>query len=751
MERESVKGICYKTLRIKFIENLYNKFPNYRQHDGKDCGPTCLKIIAQHYNKSLPIQFLKEISETQKTGTSLDNISSAAEKIGFRSISVKISLSTLKEAPLPCIVHWNKNHFVVLYKIKGDKFYVSDPSYGLIKYTESEFLKFWIGDSASDTDENGIVLLLDTTPKFYEINLEQSEDGLNYKFLLTYIVKYKAQIFQLILGLLAGSLIELSFPFFTQSIVDVGIKNQNIHFIYLILLAQIALFFGRTFIDIIRGWILLHLSTRINIALVSDFFIKLMNLPIGYFDSRMTGDILQRINDHKRIERILTTSSLNVLFSAFNIIVFGFVLIYYDWSIFGIFFVGSVLYFLWIVIFLKRRRDLDYKRFFQVSQEQSQVVELINGIQEIKLNNAEKKKRWSWEHTQAKLYKISIANLRLEQYQSVGSKFINEVKNIAITIYSAKLVIDGDITLGMMLAISYIVGQLNSPISQLIIFLREAQDAKISLNRLSEIHEKKDEETLDSNKINDIPPDSDINVTDVSFRYPEYNEIVLKNIGLTIPANKMTAIVGVSGSGKSTLMRLLLKFYEQNNGYIKAGPTDLRNISQKYWRSICGVVMQEGYIFSDTIANNIAISEDNLDKKRLAYAVEVANIKNFIEKLPLSYNTKIGMEGVGLSTGQKQRMLIARAVYKNPHFLFFDEATSALDANNEKVIMQKLNAFFENKTVVVIAHRLSTVKNAHQIIVLNEGSIVEQGNHKDLISKKGAYYGLVKNQLELGN
>src|SRR5690606_31814992 len=472
--------------------------------------------------------------------------------------------------------------------------------------------------------------------------------------------------------------------------------------------------------------------------------------PIAFFDSKMTGDILQRINDHKRIERILTTSSLNVLFSMVNLVGFSFVLAYYNMTLFFIFLVGSVLYFLWIAIFLKKRRDLDYKRFSQVSQEQSKVIELVNGMQEIKLHNAEKQKRWGWEFLQARLFKVSIEGLALEQYQSVGSGFINEVKNILITVLSAKLVIDGEITLGMMLAISYIVGQLNSPIAQLINFIREVQDAKISLDRLSEIHNKEDEEQHDVDKISDIPINSNLELSRVSFRYIGSDLFVLNDLDLTIPANKISAIVGTSGSGKTTLMKLLLKFYEPNEGQIKLGNYDLKNVSQKAWRSQSGVVMQEGYIFNDTIANNIAVGEDYVDKQKLAHAVEVANIKEYIETRRLRYNTKIGMEGVGLSTGQKERVVIARAVYKNPNFLFFDEATSALDANNEKVIMEKLNTFFEDKTVVVIAHRLSTVRNADQIVVLEQGKIVEVGNHEALVKQKGNYYHLVKNQLELG-
>lgn len=727
-------------------------FPHYKQPGTKDCGPTCLKIIAKHYNKTIPLQYIRNLSETTREGSSLLGLSEASEKLGFRSLGIKITLAKGKDMPMPCIVHWNKNHFAVLYKIQKNTYYISDPAHGLLKYSEAEFLTHWIGNNATAETEEGIALLLEPTAKFYAD--DDYKEGENQKFgfgfLKTYVFKYKKFLWQLVIGLIAASLLQFIFPFLTQSVVDVGIKNQDIHFIYLILFAQLALFIGRTSIEVIRSWILLHLSTRINISLVSDFFIKLMNLPINFFDTRMTGDILQRINDHRRIERILTTSSLNVLFSMVNLLVFSIVLAYYNLNIFAIFILGSILYFIWIAVFLKKRRDLDYKRFSQVSQEQSKVIELINGMQEIKLHNAEKQKRWGWEYVQARLFKVSVEGLALEQYQSVGSGFINEVKNIFITFLSAKLVIDGEITLGMMLAISYIVGQLNSPIAQLINFIREVQDARISLERLSEIYNKEDEEPVGEERVSDINTTGGIYVSGLTFRYIGTDQPVLKNLNLTIPANQVTAIVGTSGSGKTTLMKLLLKFYDPDEGIIKLGSTDVKHVSQKAWRSHCGVVMQEGNIFNDTIANNIAVGETYVDKQKLAHAVDVANIKEFIESLPLSYNTKIGMEGVGLSTGQKQRLLIARAVYKNPDFLFFDEATSALDANNEKVIMEKLNAFFVNKTVVVIAHRLSTVKNAHQIVVLDKGAIIEVGNHEELIKNKGNYYHLVKNQLELG-
>lgn len=726
------------------------KFPYYKQTEAKDCGPTCIKIIAKHYGKLINTQQLRSLSETTREGSSLMGLSDAVESIDFKSLGVKLSYQKLLEAPLPCIVHWNKNHYVVLYKIKKDTLYISDPAHGLITYTKKEFIQHWIGNNANEDTEEGIALLIEPTPKFYQSEFEEDEK-FGFSFIFKYLFKYKKFLIQLIIGLLAGSLLQLVIPFLTQSIVDVGIKNQDINFVYLILIAQLFLFVGKAALEIVRSWILLHLSTRINISLISDFFIKLMKLPISYFDVRMTGDLLQRINDHKRIERILTTSSLTVLFSFFNLIIFSLVLGYYSFQIFWVFVIGSVLYFVWVLFFFKKRKELDYKRFSEVSSEQSKVIELINGMQEIKLHNAERRMRWNWEYVQARLFKVATKSLALEQTQSVGSNFINELKNMFVTILSAKLVIDGDITLGMMMAISYIVGQLNGPIVQLIDFMRDLQDAQISIDRLGEIHNMEDEEKPEDEKLTEVPENAAIKLNNISFRYTGGLEPVLKGLSLDIPANKTTAIVGVSGSGKTTLMKLLLGFYQVDKGEIMINNFNLKNISPKEWRRNCGVVMQEGYIFNDTIAKNIAVGEDYVDKEKLTHAINVANISDYIENLPLGYNTKIGSEGSGLSTGQKQRLLIARSVYKNPKFLFFDEATSALDANNEKVIMENLNNFFKDKTVVVIAHRLSTVQNADQIVVLDKGRVIEKGNHKELIELRGSYFHLVKNQLNLGS
>lgn len=727
------------------------KFPTYRQPDSKDCGPTCLRIIAKYYGKNTSLSKLRELSETTRQGSSLLALSDTAENMGFRTLGAKLSLQKLENIELPCILHWKGNHFVVLYKIRKGKYYTSDPAHGLITYTEREFLNLWISKGATRHDESGIALLIEPTPKLNQFESIEHKKSTNYGFyyLFQYVLKYKKYAFQLILGLAAGSLLQLVVPFLTQSVVDVGIRNRDINFVYLILFAQVALFLGRSSIEVIRSWILLHLSTRINISVISDFFIKLMKLPIAFFDVKMTGDIMQRINDHQRIERILTTSTLSVLFSLITFLVFSMVLLYYNTTIFLIFILGSILYFGWVILFLKKRKTLDYKRFSQVSSEQSNVIEIINGMQEIKLHNAEKQKRWNWERIQARLFSISIKSLALEQYQSVGSSLINELKNILVTILAAKLVIEGSITLGMMLAISYIVGQLNAPIQQFINFIREVQDAKIALERIGEIHQKEDEDEMDHQKINTINCRDDLSLKNVNFRYQGSPDPVLKNLSITIPAQKITAIVGTSGSGKTTLLKLLLKFYDPSDGTIYLGNHRLSKISSKTWRAHCGVVMQEGYIFNDTIANNIAIGEEHIDLEKMKHAAEVANIKEFIERLPLGFKTKIGLEGVGLSTGQKQRIRIARAVYKNPSFLFFDEATSALDSNNEKTIMHNLNQFFENKTVVVIAHRLSTVKNADQILVLEKGKIIEKGTHEELVQQRKKYFELVKNQLEL--
>ncbi len=731
------------------------KFPFYRQPDAKDCGPTCLRIISKYYGKLVGLQYIRTLSETTRIGSSLLNLSNAAEKIGFKTNGVKINFDILTKAiPLPCIVHWDKKHFVVVYEIKKKSkdylVYVSDPAYGLVTYKKDEFIKHWIGNNANEALKEGIALVVETTPAFYNKEWDDEGKKLNLRFLSRYAFKYKSLIIQLAVGLLAGSLLSLILPFLTQSIVDIGIQNRDINFIYLVLIAQFMLYLGRMGIDIVRSWILLHLSTRINISLVSDFFIKLMKLPISFFDTRMTGDIMQRIGDHSRIEQLLTGSALSTLFSIVNFFVYSIILLFYDYRLFLVFLVGATLYSMWILFFLKKRKDLDYKNFSQVSQTQSKVIELINGMQEIKMQNAEKKKRWAWESLQVKIFRLRIESLALDQWQSIGGGFINQIKDMVISFLSAKLVVDGNITLGMMMSIQYIIGQLNGPIGQVIGFIKQLQDASISLERLNEIHEKDEEEREGAEYAPEIS-EGDLLVHNLSFRYTGSNQNVFENLNLIIPYQKTTAIVGVSGSGKTTLIKLLLKFYEPTEGDVRLGSQNFKNISPTMWRDHVGVVMQDGYIFNDTIADNIAVGDDDIDKSRLKHAVHIANIKEFIESLPLTYNTKIGNEGMGISGGQKQRLFIARAVYKSPKYIFFDEATSALDANNERTIIDNLEHFFKGRTAVIVAHRLSTVKHADKIIVLDQGKVIEEGTHVELVGLKGAYYQLVKNQLELGN
>ncbi len=726
-------------------------FPVYTQHDAMDCGPACLRMIAKYYGRNYSLQTLRDKTHITKEGVSMRGISDAAESIGFRTMGVSITFDKLKfEAPLPVIVHWKQNHFIVVYKITKNKIYVADPSFGLISYSYEEFINNWISSKTSG-EKRGAVLLIQPAPEFYKKTGEEINRK-NFRFLFNYIRPYRRFIRQLLYGVILASILQLIFPFLTQSLVDYGINNQDMNFIYLILISQLVIVISRQTVDFIRGWILLHLTARINISLVSDFLIKLMKLPLGFFDTRLVGDLLQRIGDHRRIESFLTTSTLNIMLALFNIIIFSVVLAIYSIPILLIFLAGSALYVLWINLFMKRRKELDFKRFQRQSEQQSNLIQIINGIEEIKINNAEKEKRWKWEQIQASMFNLNIKSLSLNQYQQAGAVFLNEIKNIIITFIAASSVVSGHMTLGMMLAVSYILGQLNSPLEQFTVFLRTAQDAKLSLDRLSEIHEQNDEETEDLSTKELISYAGDISLNGVSFRYEgPYSPFVIKNLSLYIPEKSITAIVGTSGSGKTTLIKLLLNYYSPVEGEIKIGDQNLRMLSPNEWRRKCGVVLQNGYIFSESIAGNIAIGAEKINLDKLYQASRIANINNYIESLPMGFNTRIGQEGLMLSGGEKQRILIARAIYKNPDYLFMDEGTSSLDANNEKVIMENLQDFFRGKTVIIVAHRLSTVKNADQIIVLEKGSIVETGNHQELTAKKGHYYQLVKNQLELGN
>jgi ATP-binding cassette subfamily B protein len=715
-----------------------------------DCGPSCIRMIAKYYGKSYSLEFLREKCFITREGVSLLGISEAAESIGMHTIGVKITYGQLKnDAILPCIVHWQQNHFVVVYKIKKDRVYIADPATGLVKLNKDEFLKGWIG-TVKEGEGMGICLLMETTPDFYR----QHDELINksrFSFLFSYLKPYRKLIYQLITGIILSGLLQLIFPFLFQSLIDKGVVLEDISFIRVVLITWIVLIVGRVGVDFIRNWILLHLGTRINIFLISDFLIKLMRLPVSFFDTKMIGDLVQRIGDHKRIETFLTITVLNLFFAFVSIIILSVVLAIFSIKIFIIFLVGSLLYFGWVILFMKKRRDLDNKRFTQLSSNQSTIFQLITGMQEIKLNNCEKQKRWEWENIQAGIFRINIKSLTLHQYQQVGALFFNEIKNVLILVFAAFQVIHGNLTLGTLVAISYILGQLSGPLEQMIEFLHTTQDAKLSLERLGEIHNKKDEEPVEGTFVSELPENRDIIVSDLSFQYEgPHSPFALKDINLSIQQNKIIAIVGTSGSGKTTLIKLLLGFYPPTEGNIKIGDLNLRNFSHRHWRQNCGVVMQDGFIFSDTIARNIAVSDEKIDKEKLLYAVKMGNIQNDIESMPLSYNTKIGADGIQLSQGQQQRILIARAIYKNPDYIFLDEATNALDANNEKLIMENLEGFFKGRTVVIVAHRLSTVRDADNIVVLEKGRIIEQGKHAELTRKKGAYYNLVKNQLELG-
>ena len=730
-------------------------FPFTKQPDSMDCGPACLSMISEHYGKRYTLEYLRENCFIGHDGVSLLGISRAAEKIGFHTVGGRLTFDRLAEkAPLPCIVHWNQEHFVVVYGIrknkKGYKVSVADPGKGLLSYSRDEFCDRWVS-TRTGGEEKGVTLLLEPTQLFYEQEGDCKPRENRLKFLWKYLLKYKRFFAQLILGLFMGSILQLIFPFLTQAIVDTGIQGKDIGFVWLVLIAQMMLLFSRTAIDFIRRKILLHISTRINVSLISDFFIKLMKLPMKFFDTKLTGDLLQRIEDHRRIENFLTNQTITVLFSAFTFAIFSVVLFIYNVPVFAVFLAGSILYGLWIMLFLKKRRILDYRMFEQQGINRNVTYQLITGMQEIKLQGCEQRKRWEWEDVQAGLFDVNLQSLNLRQGQEAGGILINELKNILVTVLAATAVISGNLTLGMMLAIQYIIGQLNSPVEQIMNFIYQWQDVSISLDRMNEIHTQRNEEN-EHRTVTELPMERSIRIEHLCFKYdgarPDY---VLDNIDLIIPQGKVTAIVGASGSGKTTLVKLLLGYYAPDEGRITVGTTGLEEVNLTWWRTQCGAVMQEGFLFSDTIARNIAVAGDEVDVERLRYAARIANIAEDIERLPLGYNTKIGQDGQGVSQGQRQRILIARVVYKNPPFIFLDEATNSLDANNERAIVENLEAFYRDKTVVVVAHRLSTVKNADRIVVLDAGKIAETGTHEELTRKRGKYYELVRNQLELGN
>ena len=725
------------------------------QHDSMQCGIACLQMVCKYFGREYSMDSLSKLCFATTEGVSLLGINEAANTLGLHAACARATTSILSEVPLPCILHWNQNHFVVLYKVKNrKKFYVADSGKGLVTYDLNEFKKHWISTRANGEDK-GIAMFLETTPAFFTYKMKGEEnvkEKRSFCFLFGYVKKYRKYFGQIILGLIVGSLLQLVLPFLTQSIVDVGIKNQDIGFVWLILLGQLMLTISRTAIDFIRRWLLLHISLRINISLVSDFFIKLLKLPMSFFDTKLMGDLMQRMNDHSRVNNFLTQQTLNITFAMLTFMVFSVVLFFYNKLVFAIFLLGSILYGGWMTLFLKRRKVLDYELFEQQAINNNKTYEFITSMQEIKLQDCEQRRRWEWEDTQADLFGVQMKSLKLQQIQEAGSIFINEVKDIIITVVAATAVIHGQMTLGMMLAVQYIIGQLNSPVEQLMNFFYSLQDVKISLERINEIHQMDDENGKEGLKTSIENKDEGINIKNIMFKYdPHALHETIDDVNIHIPQGKVTAIVGASGSGKTTLIRLMLGYYPVLEGQINIGNTDINTINKKWWRRQCGVVMQDGVIFSESIARNIAVDDGDIDKERLLKAAEIACIKDYVMALPLKFNTKIGRDGVGLSQGQKQRILIARAVYKNPDYIFLDEATNSLDANNERSIVENLDKFYKGKTVVIVAHRLSTVKNADQIVVIDHGKVVEAGNHDSLTAKRGAYYNLVKNQLELGN
>lgn len=717
--------------------------------DQMDCGATCLRMVFKYYGYQVSIHKIRKLCQTNKNGVNLLGISEAAEKLGFRTYGVRLSLEQLGEVELPCILHWTQNHFVVLYKVSKGRYYISDPATGLVTYDHKEFASNWYSAKELHT---GLSLLLSPGPEFYQLDDEELDLALGWRKMLTYFYRFRRLFMQLILGMLLGTILQLITPFLTQSVVDIGINTKNISFINLILIAQLMLFVGSISVSFIRSWITLHISTRVNISILTDLLIKIMKLPMSFFDIKTHGDLMQRMADQHRIESFLTGSTLNTLFSLVNMLIFGTLLIIYNKTIFSIFFVATVLYTLWLLFFMKYRRDLDNKRFKISSENQTYMVEMIQSIKDIKINNAQKQKRWGWEALQARLFKFKVKSLALSQYQSIGSMAINQAKGILITYISAKAVIDGDMTLGAMMAVQYIVGMVSSPVESLLAFMESYQDAKISMERLNEIYEAEEEEDIKKDYLTKLPGDMSIEIRNLTFRYyGAGNEPIFSKLNIHFPAGKTTAIVGTSGSGKTTILKLLLRFYDYEEGEILVGGRRIELFDFSLWRESCGAVLQDNYVYADSIERNIAVNEEFPDKEKLQQAIEIANLEEFIAEQPFGLATKIGTAGKGLSQGQRQRLMIARAVYKEPKFIFLDEATNSLDANNEKAIIQNLDRFFQQRTVIVVAHRLSTVRNADNIIVIEKGEVVEQGTHIHLTRSKGKYFELVKNQLELGN
>ncbi len=725
------------------------KFPHEFQMDAKDCGPACLKIISKYYGKYYSLQYLRDLCGITREGVSLYDISYAAEKIGLRTVSVKATLKDLiQKVPLPCIIHWNNDHFVVVYKATEKKIHVSDPAKGLISYSHQEFRNNW----CKTTTDIGIVMALEPMANFKQIEANERVERLkSFENLLSYFTPYKKAFGILFIVMLIATGLQALLPFISKSVIDIGIYTGDISFINLMLIGNVVLLLSITLSNIMRDWVLLHVSSRVNISLISDYLIKLMKLPTSFFENKLVGDILQRAYDHEHIRSFVINNSLGMLFSSITFVVFSIILLVYNANIFFIFLIGSILYILWILTFLNIRKKLDWEYFDLNAKNQSYWVETIGNISEIKNNNYEDAKRWKWEAIQARIYRLNIKILKINNAQVLGSQFISNLQNIAVTFFCATAVINGEISFGIMISTQFIMGMLNGPVAQLVGFIQSAQYAKISFMRINEIHKLKDEDdtsSVISDNI-DIPSSKDLTIRNLCFQYSPTAPLVLRNIFMKIPEGKVTAIVGNSGCGKTTLLKLLLRLYSPSFGDICIGDMNLNNISLRQWRAKCGCVMQDGKLFNDTILNNIVLNEENIDYEALKQATQTANINHEIEAMPHGYQTMIGEMGRGLSGGQRQRLLIARALYKKPDYLFLDEATNSLDAINEQKIVKALNNVFKNRTVVIIAHRLSTIKNADQIIVMNMGMIVETGDHETLMNNKRHYYELINSQYEI--
>lgn len=722
-------------------------FPLFKQLDQKDCGPTCLRMVAKYHGKHFSLEKLRDKCYVNKYGSSLLGLSDGADEIGLRSKGVKLSVDQLyKDAPLPCILHWNENHFVVAYRRKGEKLLLADPSKGKITVNLDSIQKHWCSGIANET--KGIALLLEPTPQFFAEEEDRKQHG--FSFLFKYLIPYRQEISQTILTLVISTIIQLIFPFLTQSIIDFGINNQNLNFVQLIIISQLLLTLISTAIGFIQSWISLHVGAKLSISMISDFLIKLLGLPISFFNTRSIGDILQRMNDNSRVLSFITGSPLTILFSVINLVIYGAIMLFYSKTILLVFLIGNTLYTLWVIAFLKKRRQLDYEGFEKSSKARSNQIALIDNIQDIKLNNIEKEKRWEWENIQASIYKWRIKGLKIGQLQSLGALLINQSKNITMSYLAAMFVIQGEMTLGMMVAIQYMIGQLQQPFSTFVGLIQSIQDVRISLERLDEVTDKEGEEDPKKLYADKMPENGSLKLQNVTFRYEgKSSDPIIHNISFAIPQGKTTAIVGVSGSGKTTLVKLLLKLYQPESGHIKVGNIELDHIKARDWRNVCGSVMQDGAIFNDTVIRNLAVNDPFPNFQELRKCCEQANIQEFVENLPLGYQTKIGKEFLPLSQGQKQRILIARMLYKKPDYCFLDEATSSLDTKNESSIMANIKKEMHGKTLLIVAHRLSTVLNADQIIVLDKGKIAEKGTHEELVEIKGLYYSLVKNQIDI--